>query len=98
MKTTVLSLPTFDKLRQHVHQTLCSCDYLDPAQTPLTQALLQRAGKPCGMTFQVQGPRLVRVYAVWAAHEHRVLFYDSTGTRFAETKLLESPDPKKLAA
>jgi len=97
MKTTVLSLPTFEKLQKHVHQTLCSCDFLDPAQTTLTQALLQRAGKPCGMTFQVQGPRLVRVYAVWAAQEHRVLFYDSTGTRFAESKLLESPDPKKLA-
>jgi hypothetical protein len=59
--------------------------------------LLKRSGKPFGMTFQVSGPRMVRVYAAWAAQEHRILFYDSTGTRFAQTQLMESPDPKKLA-
>jgi hypothetical protein len=97
MKTTVLSLATFAKLRSHIHQTLCCCDHLDPGQTPMREALLKRSGKPCGITFQVNGPRMVRVYAVWAAQEHRILFYDSTGTRFAETRLVESPDPKKLA-
>jgi hypothetical protein len=98
MKTTVLSLPTFAKLRSHVHQTLCSCDHLDPAQTPMQEALLKQSGKPCGMTFQVSGPRLLRIYAVWAAQENRILFYDSTGARFAETTLMKSPDPRKLAA
>jgi hypothetical protein len=98
METTVLSLPTFAKLRDHIHQTLCSRDRLDPGQTPMQEALLKRAGKPCGMTFQVEGPRMLRIYAVWAAQEKRILFYDSTGTRFAETRLLISPDPKKLVA
>lgn len=98
MQSTVLSLPTLQELRTHVHQTLCSCDRLDPAQTPLDVALLKRAGKPCGMTFHVRGPRMVQIYAVWAAQENRILFYDSTGARFAETQLMESPDPRKLAA
>jgi hypothetical protein len=62
------------------------------------EALLKRAGKPCGMTFQVEGPRMVRIYAVWAAQEKRIIFYDSTGARFAETRLMKSPDPRKLAA
>ena len=91
----ILSLPTLAKLREHVHQTLCSCDRLDPAQTPLQEALLKQAGKPCGMTFQVSGPRMVRIYAVWAAQEKRILFYDSTGNRFAETRLVKSPNLEK---
>jgi hypothetical protein len=35
---------------------------------------------------------------VWAGEENRVLFYDSSGLRFAETRLSEAPDPVKLAA
>jgi hypothetical protein len=98
MKPKVLSLPTLAKLRSHVHLTLCSCDRLDPGQTPMEEALLKRSGKPCGMIFQVSGPRMLRIYAVWVAQENRILFYDSTGTRFAETTLMESPDPRKVVA
>jgi hypothetical protein len=38
------------------------------------------------------------VTAVWAADEDRVLFYDSAGQRFAETRLSEGPDVRELAA
>jgi hypothetical protein len=41
---------------------------------------------------------MVKTYAVWAGEEDRILFYDSTGLRFGETKLSEGPDPLKLAA
>jgi hypothetical protein len=95
---TVAGLPTLDALRDHVLQTLCTHDRLDPAQTPLRQAVITRAGRPCGLFFQVQGPRLVRAYAVWAGEEDRILFYDSAGTRFAQTRLSEAPDPRRLAA
>jgi hypothetical protein len=94
----VASLPTFDDLRKHVLQALCAHDQLDSAQTPLRQALISRRGKPCGLFFQVQGPRMVKVYAVWAGEENRILYYDSTGFRFGETRLSEGPDPIKLAA
>jgi hypothetical protein len=98
MKTIFLSLPTFAKLRNHVHQTLCSCDSLEKAQSPMQEALLTQSGKPCGMTFRVNGPRLLKLFAVWAAREKRILFYDSTGNRFAETRLGKSPDLKEAAA
>ena len=62
------------------------------------QALIVRRGKPCGLFFQAQGPRLLKTYAVWAGEENRVLFYDSTGERFAECRLSDAPDPLKLAA
>lgn len=93
----VVPLPTLEELRTHVLQVLCGHDRLDAGQTPLGQAVIRRRGRPCGLFFQVQGPRQVRAYAVWAGEEDRILFYDSNGTRFAETRLSEGPDPLKLA-
>jgi hypothetical protein len=94
----VASLPTVDDLRRHVLQVLCNHDHLDPTQTRLCHAVISRRGKPCGMFFQAEGPRLLRTYAVWAGAENRILFYDSTGLRFTETRLSEGPDPVRLAA
>ncbi len=96
MDTVTLSLPTLDNLRQHVHQRLCRHDHLDAKQTSLQQTMIRRAGQPCGLFFQVRGPRLLKTYAIWAGQEHRVLFYDSAGQRFGETRLSESPDVEGL--
>lgn len=98
MKTTVVSLPTLEDLRRHVLQTLCAQDRLDPTRTLLRQAVIKRSGRACGLFFQVQGPRMLKTYAVWAGEENRILFYDSTGLRFAETRMCDAPDPRKLAA
>src|SRR5437016_1313516 len=92
----VASLPTLDDLRAHIRRMPCAHDRLDPIQTPIHQALIMRSGRPCGLFFQIQGPRLLRTYAVWAGEENRVLFYDSSGLRFAETRLSEAPDPVTL--
>ncbi len=94
----VACLPTLEELRRHVHQALCSHDHLDPGQTPLFEGLVTRAGRPCGLFFQIQGPRLLKTYALWAGEENRLLFYDSSGVRFGEVRLSEAPDPLKLAA
>jgi hypothetical protein len=92
-----VSLPTLEQLREHVLQTLCRHDQLDPTQTPLEQSVIVRAGRPCGLFFQARGPRLVRPHAVWAGEEGRILYYDSRGQRFAQTKLTEAPDPLQLS-
>jgi hypothetical protein len=89
-------LPTLDELRCRVLQVLCAHDKLDPSQTPLYEAVILRSGRPCGLYFQVQGPRLLKTYAVWAGEEDRILFYDSTGERFAQMRLSEGPDPLQL--
>lgn len=94
----ILALSSFTALREHVLKMLCQKDHLDESQTPLTEQILFRKGKPCGIFYQAQGPRLVRTYAIWAGEENRILFYDAAGERFFETKLSESPDPEKLAA
>ena len=94
----VASLRTVEELRQHVLQLLCAHDRLDPLQTPLHEAVIMRAGRPCGLFFQVEGPRLLRTHAVWAGEEARLFFYDSTGHRFAEVRLSDAPDPQQLGA
>jgi hypothetical protein len=93
---TVVALPTLDDLRRYVKETLCSHDQLDATSTPLRQALITRRGRPCGLFFQVQGPRLLTTYAVWAGEENRILFYDQAGERFAESRLSDAPDPLEL--
>ena len=94
----VAALPTLNELCKHVLLTLCQNDNLDPLQTPLEHALITKRGKPCGLFFQVLGPRLLKNYAIWAGDENRILFYNSNGERVAETKLSEAPDPQALAA
>jgi hypothetical protein len=95
---SVTSLATLDALRQHVHTTLCDRDRLDPANTPLRENLILRGGRPCGLFFESRGPRLLKTFAIWSCEENRLLFYDSTGARFGETRLSESPDAEALQA
>jgi hypothetical protein len=89
-------LSTLESLQQHVHHALCQSDHLDPEQTPLRQAVIVRRGRPCGLFFQVQGPRLLKNYAVWSGEENRILFYNSGGERIAETRLHAGPDVRSL--
>jgi len=95
---TVLSLASADELRQLVKSTLCEHDHLDPEQIQMYEAPLKRAGQACGLLFEIHGPRLLRSSAIWVKEERRVLFYDSTGLRFAEIRLLESPALPELIA
>lgn len=90
------ALPTLNDLCHHVLIILCRNDNLDPQQTPLEQALITKHGIPCGLFFQVLGPRLLKNYAIWAGDENRILFYNSNGERVAETRLSEAPDPRSV--
>ena len=94
----VVSAPSVAALVSYVHRSLCRRDGLDPDQTPLRQTRIRRSGRLCGLFFQVDGPRLMRSYAVWAGDENRVLFYDSAGERTGEALLSEAPDVAELAA
>lgn len=91
MSDAVAALPTFDALASFVLVGLCEPDALDPATTPLNRTPLTRRGRPCGMLFHAEGPRLLRTSAIWAADENRILFYDSTGQRIRDVKLSEAP-------
>ena len=92
----VASLPTLDELRQHVLQVLCDNDRLEPSETALNQMVVVRQDKPCGLFFQARGLRHFKTYAIWAGEENRILYYNSAGERFAETRLSEAPDHAML--
>ena len=92
----VAALPTLTDLCKYVLTKLCRHDNLDPTQTPLQQMIITRHGLPCGLFFQVEGPRLLKNYAIWAGEENRILYYNCNGERVAETKLSEAPDPRAL--
>ena len=94
----VAALPTLNELKLYVLNILCRHDNLDPDQTPLGESLITRHGRPCGLYFEVHGPRLLKNYAIWAGDENRIIYYNSSGERMAETKLSEAPDPRLLAA
>src|SRR5262245_13307963 len=93
---SVVSLPNRSDLRRFVQQVLSDHDRLDASQYPFFESPVTRTGRVCGLLFELQGPRLMRSRAIWAGDEHRILFYDTTGARFAEIHLSEEPDPSKM--
>ena len=92
MGEPVVALPSFEGLSEFVRKTLCEQDALDPAQAAFFRAVVRRGGRPWGVVFHVEGPRLLRTSAVWAADEDRIVFYDSTGQRVREVRLSEAPE------
>ncbi len=91
MSRAVAAFSAVEELAGFVHSVLCDKDALDPAQAPLFRTPLRRGGRVCGMIFHVEGPRLLRTSAVWSAEDARIIFYDSSGLRFQEVTLSESP-------
>ena len=82
---------SFDELRQYIAETLSRLETLKFDQLELTQQTLFRAGKPCGIYFCLQGPRALRLTAIWETENNSVLFYGSCGRRVHRTLLSRSP-------
>ena len=74
-------------LRADVHQQLCAKENLLQDQFALSEAQLVRRSRPCGLQFLLQGPRSVRLGAIWASDTNMLYFYDACGERFAKLKL-----------
>lgn len=91
MAREVVAFSAVEDLAEFVHSVLCDKDALDPAQAPLFRTPLKRGSRVCGLVFHVQGPRLLRTSAVWSSDDGRIIFYDSSGLRFQEITLSESP-------
>lgn len=98
MESAVAAFHTVEELAAYVHRVLCEKDSLEPKQTPLFRTPLRKRGRECGLVFHVEGPRLLRTSAVWSADADRIIFYDSTGTRFHQVELSEGPEEQRAAA
>ena len=98
MLTSERQIQSLDELRSYVNETLCDFDQLVPDAFRMTERLLVRAGKPCGLYFCLHGPRSVKFSAIWETDRNLVLFYDSSGERFQKTQLVASSALEPVAA
>ena len=74
-------------LRLYIHQTLCAKENLLADQFAMSEMKLVRRGRDCGLQFSLQGPRSVRLGAIWAADHNMIYFYDAQGERYAKVRL-----------
>lgn len=89
MLTRIYEIYGLEDLRDYVNETFCEYYQLEVDAFEMTERLLRRGGKPCGIYFCLQGPRQVKFTAIWETDRNRILFYGPTGERFQKTQLLE---------
>jgi len=84
---------TVDDLRDFVHASLCERENLlaDQFQTRVYE--LTQGATPCGLQFHLQGPRSVKLSAIWTMQQNVVYFYDARGERYRKVRL-----PHRLSA
>jgi len=78
---------TLDDLRVYVQRTLCEQNELEPDTFQITERILVRGDKPCGIYFCLHGPRSVKLISIWETERNTVLFYGSSGERCQRTQL-----------
>lgn len=85
------SFQSLEEVRHFVADTLCGLEMLMADQFHLTQHVLLRSGRPCGIHFCLHGPRSLSLSAIWETDQNSILFYGSCGQRVHRTKLAQSP-------
>lgn len=80
-------ITTVDELKVFIHHSLCDRENLlaDQFQTQVFE--LSRQGTSCGLQFLLQGPRSVKLSAIWASQQNMVYFYDAKGERYGKVRL-----------
>jgi len=96
MLTRIHEICSLENLRDYVNETFCEHYQLQTDAFEMTERILRRVGKPCGVFFCLQGPRGVRFTAIWETDRNCILFYGPTGERFQKTQLLEAPNLERL--
>ena len=87
-----------DDLRKYVHHTICDYGELETNVFEVTERILVRRGRPCGVFFCLHGPRSVKLTAIWETDRNSILFYGSTGQRMRTINLSASPQIQLAAA
>lgn len=86
------ALRTIDDLRHFIHTTLCNRENILPDQFGMTETQLKRGGQSCGLQFCLQGPRSIRLAAIWVSDHNMIYFYDARGSRFLKVRLKQRFD------
>ena len=87
-----------DDLRKYVHVTLCEKNELETNAFQVTERILVRRGRPCGVFFCLHGPRSVKLTAIWETDRNTILFYGSSGQRLFTVNLSAAPALQLAAA
>ncbi|MFK7776669.1 MAG: hypothetical protein QM501_00940 [Gimesia sp.] len=87
MSISIESIQSLNELRSYIHTTLCAKENLLEEQFKMTEMVLKRRGRSCGLQFSIQGPRSVRLGAIWASDSNMIYFYDARGERYAKVQL-----------
>ena len=98
MRIRPTKMQSLSDLREFVNEILCKQNELETDAFPLTERILVRGGKPCGIYFCLHGPRAVKFSAIWETECNRILFYGSTGERFCKIQLVEALSLETAAA
>jgi hypothetical protein len=91
MSANPLHIQELSELRQYVHHTICQQNQLEPGAFEITERILVRGERPCGIFFCLHGPRSVKLTAIWETDRNTVLFYNSSGERVQKTQLVQAP-------
>ncbi len=87
MLAEVGQIDDLQSLREYVHATICNQNELEVGVFEVTERILLRGGKPCGLYFCLHGPRSVKLTAIWETDRNTVLFYGSNGERQLRAQL-----------
>jgi hypothetical protein len=87
MSDAPVQICSLAELRRYVLQVLCDHENLIAEQFTLQESMLLRRGVACGRQFLLQGPRSVRLGAVWNSERNDLYFYDARGERFRKERL-----------
>jgi len=82
---------SLDDLRSFVHNTICQQNELQVGAFNITERVLVRGRRPCGIFFCLHGPRSVKLTAIWETDRNTILFYSSSGERVGRTQLVHAP-------
>jgi hypothetical protein len=91
MSGNPLQINDLSDLRTYVHSTLCQQNQLEPGAFDVTERILVRGQRPCGIFFCLHGPRSVKLTAIWETDRNTILFYGSAGERVLKTQLVQAP-------
>lgn len=90
MSAYPLQIDNLNDLRNYVHQTICDQNELEPEAFQITERILVRGKRPCGIFFCLHGPRSVKLTAIWETDRNTILFYSSSGERTLKARLIHA--------
>ncbi len=96
MQQEHIEIFSFQQLRQFVSKTLCLKNDFEEGIFQITEQILKRGEKTCGVLFCLHGPRAVKLTAVWEMEANSIWFYGSNGERFQRTPIA-NPIRQKMA-